>query len=121
MVWVMLGPLGVAIASDLGLVLRNRDFRLLFVGQGVSRLGDGLYTAAVAWLAWSFSHSPGSVAFVAVALAGAAAFFAGALVATAFAGAALPAVAGAMPLSIPNLTLERASNLDDPGPPRLNR
>jgi MFS family permease len=49
-------------------VLRsNRDFLLLFAGQGVSRLGDGLYTAAVAWLAWTLSHDPGSVAFVTVA------------------------------------------------------
>jgi MFS family permease len=48
-------------------MLRNRDFRLLFAGQGISRLGDGLYTAAVSWLAWTFSHDPGSVAFVIVA------------------------------------------------------
>jgi MFS family permease len=48
-------------------LLRNRDFRLLFVGQGVSRLGDGLYTAAVAWLAWTLSHEPSAVAVVTVA------------------------------------------------------
>jgi MFS family permease len=48
-------------------MLRNRDFRLLFAGQGISRLGDGLYTAAVSWLAWTFSHDPGSVAVVIVA------------------------------------------------------
>ena len=48
-------------------MLRNRDFLLLFAGQGISRLGDGLYTAAVAWLAWTYSHDPGAVAFVAVA------------------------------------------------------
>jgi MFS family permease len=48
-------------------LLRNHDFRLLFAGQGVSRLGDGLYTAAVAWLAWTLSHSPSAVALVAVA------------------------------------------------------
>ena len=48
-------------------MLRNRDFRLLFAGQGISRLGDGLYTAAVAWLAWTYSHDPAAVAFVAVA------------------------------------------------------
>jgi MFS family permease len=48
-------------------MLRNRDFRLLFAGQGISRLGDGLYTAAVSWLAWTLSHDPGSVAFVIVA------------------------------------------------------
>src|ERR687888_1942780 len=48
-------------------LLRHRDFRLLFAGQGISRLGDGLYTAAVAWLAWSLTHQPGAVALVTVA------------------------------------------------------
>lgn len=48
-------------------LLRNRDFLLLFVGQGVSRLGDGLYTAAIAWQTWSFSHDPAAVALVTVA------------------------------------------------------
>jgi MFS family permease len=48
-------------------LLRDRDFRLLFAGQGISRLGDGLYTAAVAWLAWTLTHRPGDVALVTVA------------------------------------------------------
>ena len=48
-------------------LLRNRDFALLFAGQGVSRLGDGLYTAAISWLAWAQTHSAGTVALVAVA------------------------------------------------------
>src|SRR5213592_2273218 len=48
-------------------LLRHRDFLLLFAGQGVSRLGDGLYTAVVAWLAWSLTHEPGAVALVTVA------------------------------------------------------
>lgn len=48
-------------------VLRNRDFLLLFAGQGISRLGDGLYTAAVAWLAWTISHDPASVGYVILA------------------------------------------------------
>jgi MFS family permease len=48
-------------------LLRHRDFLLLFAGQGVSRLGDGLYTAVVAWLAWSLTHRPGAVALVTVA------------------------------------------------------
>ena len=51
-------------------LLRHRDFLLLFAGQGVSRLGDGLYTAAVAWLAWSLTHEPGAVALVTVAAYG---------------------------------------------------
>src|ERR671924_328878 len=48
-------------------LLRHRDFLLLFAGQGVSRLGDGLYTAVVAWLAWSLTRQPGAVALVTVA------------------------------------------------------
>jgi MFS family permease len=48
-------------------LLRQRDFLLLFVGQGVSRLGDGLYTAVVVWLAWTLSHDPGAVALATTA------------------------------------------------------
>jgi MFS family permease len=48
-------------------LLRNRNFALLFTGQGVSRLGDGLYVAAVAWLAWSLTHTVGAVAVVTIA------------------------------------------------------
>ena len=51
-------------------LLRHRDFLLLFAGQGISRLGDGLYTAAIAWLAWSLTHRPGAVALVTVAAYG---------------------------------------------------
>jgi len=48
-------------------LLRNRNFALLFAGQGVSRLGDGLYVAVVAWLAWSLTHAVGAVALVTMA------------------------------------------------------
>ena len=48
-------------------LLRNRNFALLFTGQGVSRLGDGLYVAAVAWLAWSLTHAVSAVALVTIA------------------------------------------------------
>src|SRR5215469_12631771 len=48
-------------------LLRNRNFALLFTGQGVSRLGDGLYAAAVAWLAWSLTHAVSAVALVTIA------------------------------------------------------
>ncbi|MEV0186020.1 MFS transporter [Streptomyces sp. NPDC050625] len=47
-------------------LLRDRNFLLLFVGQGVSRFGDGLYTAATAWLAWSLTKDPTAVALVSV-------------------------------------------------------
>jgi MFS family permease len=52
------------------MLFRHRDFLLLFVGQGVSRLGDGLYTAAIAWLAWSLTQQPGAVALVTAAAYG---------------------------------------------------
>jgi MFS family permease len=48
-------------------LLRNRNFALLFAGQGVSRLGDGLYVAVVAWLAWSLTHTASAVAVVTIA------------------------------------------------------
>ncbi|MEU8578817.1 MFS transporter [Streptomyces asoensis] len=47
-------------------LLRDRNFRLLFAGQGVSRFGDGLYTAVTAWLAWSLTKDPTAVAVVSV-------------------------------------------------------
>ncbi|MGX9885512.1 MFS transporter [Streptomyces sp. NPDC002276] len=47
-------------------LLKDRDFLLLFAGQGVSRFGDGLYTAATAWLAWSLTKDPAAVALVSV-------------------------------------------------------
>ncbi|MFD3377518.1 MULTISPECIES: MFS transporter [unclassified Streptomyces] len=47
-------------------LLRDRDFLLLFAGQGVSRFGDGLYTASTAWLAWSLTKDPAAVALVSV-------------------------------------------------------
>jgi MFS family permease len=48
-------------------LLRNRNFALLFTGQGVSRLGDGLYVAVLVWLAWSLTHAVGAVAVVTIA------------------------------------------------------
>lgn len=48
-------------------LLRNRDFALLFAGQGVSRLGDGLYIAAISWLAWGLTHAAVAVAVVTAA------------------------------------------------------
>ncbi|MGW7823581.1 MFS transporter [Streptomyces puniciscabiei] len=47
-------------------LLKDRNFLLLFIGQGVSRFGDGLYTAATAWLAWSLTKDPATVALVSV-------------------------------------------------------
>ena len=37
---------------------RNRNFVLLAVGQGVSRLGDGVYAAALVWTAFGVAVLP---------------------------------------------------------------
>ncbi|MER6423846.1 MFS transporter [Streptomyces sp. NPDC001137] len=47
-------------------LLKDRNFLLLFAGQGISRFGDGLYTAATAWLSWSLTKDPTAVAVVSV-------------------------------------------------------
>src|SRR5262249_1617106 len=48
-------------------LLRNRNFALLFTGQGVSPLGDRLGSAPRAWLGWSLTHGVGAVALVTIA------------------------------------------------------
>jgi len=57
-------------------LFRNRNFALLAVGQGVSRLGDGLYAAALIWTAWELTLTAGQVGLVALA-AGVPTFIAG--------------------------------------------
>jgi DHA3 family tetracycline resistance protein-like MFS transporter len=47
--------------------LRHRDFRLLWIGQAVSLLGDGIYLVAIAWLVYDLSNAPGALAAVGVA------------------------------------------------------
>jgi MFS family permease len=44
--------------------LRHRDFRLLWIGQAVSLLGDGIYLVAIAWLVYDISNEPGALAVV---------------------------------------------------------
>lgn len=48
-------------------LLKDRNFLLLFAGQGISRFGDGMFTATTAWLAWSLTYDPAAVALVTVA------------------------------------------------------
>jgi MFS family permease len=48
-------------------VLRNRDFGLLWLGQAVSLVGDGIYLVAIAWLVLDISNEPGALALVGVA------------------------------------------------------
>jgi Na+/melibiose symporter-like transporter len=47
--------------------LRHRDFRLLWIGQAVSLLGDGIYLVAIAWLVYDISNEPGALALVGLA------------------------------------------------------
>jgi uncharacterized RDD family membrane protein YckC len=48
--------------------LRHRDFRLLWTGQAVSLLGDGIYLVAIAWLVYDISNEPGALAIVGFAV-----------------------------------------------------
>ena len=45
-------------------VLRNRDFGLLWLGQAVSLIGDGIYLVAIAWLVLDISNEPTALGLV---------------------------------------------------------
>jgi Transmembrane secretion effector len=47
--------------------LRHRDFRLLWTGQAVSLVGDGIYLVAIAWLVYDISNEPSALAIVGLA------------------------------------------------------
>src|SRR5881397_3495095 len=48
--------------------MRHRDFRLLWIGQAISMIGDGTYYVAVAWLVYqNLDGSPAAFAAVGVA------------------------------------------------------
>ena len=47
--------------------LRHRDFRLLWIGQAVSLVGDGIYLVAIAWLVYDISNQPSALALVGLA------------------------------------------------------
>ena len=47
--------------------LRHRDFRLLWMGQSVSLIGDGIYLVAIAWLVYDISNEPSALAIVGLA------------------------------------------------------
>jgi hypothetical protein len=49
-------------------VLRNRDFRLLFVGRCVSLLGDGAFLVAMAWEAYTLSNAPTALSLLGIAM-----------------------------------------------------
>jgi hypothetical protein len=49
-------------------VLRNRDFRLLFVGRCVSLLGDGAFLVAMAWEAYTLSGAPTALSLLGIAM-----------------------------------------------------
>src|SRR5207247_10819936 len=48
--------------------MRHRDFRLLWIGQTISMIGDGTYFVAVAWLVYKdLDGSPAAFAALGVA------------------------------------------------------
>ena len=47
--------------------LRHRDFALLWLGQAISLVGDGVYLVAIAWLVYDLSNAPSALALVGVA------------------------------------------------------
>jgi len=46
--------------------LRHRDFRLLWLGASASLAGDGVYLIALAWQAYTLSHTPTALAMLGV-------------------------------------------------------
>ena len=48
-------------------VLRNRDFGLLWMGQAVSLIGNGIYLVAIAWLVLDISNEPSALGLVGLA------------------------------------------------------
>ena len=58
------------VASRFGILrpLRIRDFRLLWTGQTVSMIGDGIYVIALAWQVYELTNDdPGALAIVGIA------------------------------------------------------
>jgi MFS family permease len=51
------------------LPLRNRDFRLLWVGMTVSLLGDGITTIALVWQAYEISNAPTAFSMIGFSMA----------------------------------------------------
>lgn len=47
--------------------LRHRDFRLLWAGQTISLLGDGVFNVALVWQTLEISSTPGALAVVTLA------------------------------------------------------
>jgi MFS family permease len=48
--------------------LRSRDFRLLWAGQTVSLVGDGIFLIAMAWTAFQLWNSPASLSIIGIAM-----------------------------------------------------
>lgn len=48
--------------------LRSRDFRLLWAGQTVSLVGDGIFLIAMVWTAFQLWNSPASLSIIGIAM-----------------------------------------------------
>ena len=47
--------------------LRNANFVLLWIGQSVSSIGNGMYTITLAWVVYSLTHSASNMSIVLIA------------------------------------------------------
>jgi hypothetical protein len=55
------------VLSDVGRLLRVRDFALLWLGLTISLFGDGIYIVAIAWQVYQLSSSPAALGLVGIA------------------------------------------------------
>jgi len=51
-------PKGLAATADIWRSLRNRNYRLFFIGQGVSMIGTWMQMASVSWAIYRLTNSP---------------------------------------------------------------
>jgi DHA3 family tetracycline resistance protein-like MFS transporter len=59
---------GTASRSGILTPLRNRDFRLLWIGATASLMGDGAFLVALAWQVYSMSSGPAGMSLVGIAM-----------------------------------------------------
>jgi MFS family permease len=57
-------PAPVAPQRRVTAALADRNFRLIFIGQTLSVLGDGAYVTVLGWFAYQLTHAAGPVAIV---------------------------------------------------------
>jgi len=48
--------------------LRNRDFRLLWMGMTISLIGDGIFLVAMAWQAYELWNAPAALSLLGIGM-----------------------------------------------------